>query len=261
MACMVNRKRLWTHRIMLESMCHANNVFVTLTYNPEHLESDSLIPRHLTLYIKRLRERVSPLKFRYYAVGEYGEESQRPHFHLAIFGLGPCDAITDAWNGQGFVSVGTLTFQSAAYVGGYVTKKLVNKKNLGDRCPEFSRMSNRPGIGRPAMDKLLDLMTSSAGKHLLSGGDVPKRLMVGGRSYPLGRYLVNYLRSEYGVKDEIVEKHKNAIPEKMRTLWNLYVTDSKDADVAKMMLDDMCHPKPHQELMLLKRQNLKKGKL
>lgn len=261
MACMINRKRLWTHRIMLESMCHANNVFVTLTYNPEHLESDSLIPRHLTLYIKRLRERVSPIKFRYYAVGEYGEESQRPHFHLAIFGLGFCDAIIDAWNGQGFVSVGTLTFQSAAYVGGYVTKKLVNKKNLGNRYPEFSRMSNRPGIGRPAMDKLLDLMTSPSGKYLLSGGDVPKRLMVGDKSYPLGRYLINYLRSEYGVKHEIIEQSKTISQRKLQALSNLIWSDSPDSAEAKKCLKNMISAKPLQELFLLKRQNLKKGKL
>lgn len=261
MACMVNRKRLWTHRIMLESMCHESNIFVTLTYNDEHLKSDSLIPRDLTLYLKRLRERVSPVKFRYYAVGEYGETSQRPHFHLAIFGLNACQEVTDAWNNQGFVGVGTLTFASAAYVGGYVTKKLVNKKNLGDRYPEFARMSNRPGIGAYALDKLLDILTSPAGKYLLSAGDVPKRLMYGNKSYPLGRYLVNKLREGYGVKDEIVAENKEISQRKLQALSYLIWSDSPDSETAKELYKQMICAKPEQELTLLKRQNLKKGTL
>lgn len=59
--CRINRRRLWTHRIMLESLKHGDSSFVTLTY--ETLPSDgSLVPKDLQNFMKYLRMRVSPKK-------------------------------------------------------------------------------------------------------------------------------------------------------------------------------------------------------
>lgn len=60
--------------------------FVTLTYDNEHLPPNcSLRFEHLALFWKRLRKRVPNIK--YFASGEYGETTLRPHYHAIIFGL------------------------------------------------------------------------------------------------------------------------------------------------------------------------------
>ena len=81
----MNRRRVLQHRIMLENMCHGDSVFLTLTYEDLQLVYNvkcrlpELVPRHLMLFMKRLREAVSPVKIRFYGVGEYGDISERPH--------------------------------------------------------------------------------------------------------------------------------------------------------------------------------------
>ena len=39
--CRVNKRRQWTHRILLESMCHESSAFVTLTYDNDHLPKET----------------------------------------------------------------------------------------------------------------------------------------------------------------------------------------------------------------------------
>lgn len=180
MACRVNKKRLWTHRIMLEQIYTSQNggvsLFLTLTYNKENLPDDLSVHRdHLQRYLKRLRKRLAPLQIRYYGVGEYGDKSWRPHYHLALFIVGANndsithairdlihDSITDSWN-LGFVHIGRLTAQSAGYIAGYVTKKMTNKKDdrLNGRNPEFSAMSLKPGIGALAAPAIVDVLTGN----------------------------------------------------------------------------------------------------
>ena len=93
--------------------------------------------------MKRLRRKAEPLKLRYVGVGEYGEQTERPHYHLAIFGYPscaygrpritkskncqckPCKEMQEAWK-YGATLNGTLTKDSASYVAGYVTKKMTS---------------------------------------------------------------------------------------------------------------------------------------
>ena len=84
--CRAGKVREWAHRIELEASLHEVNCFLTLTYDDEHLpEGNTLEPSHLTLFIKRLRERFRPNAIRYFACGEYGDRSERPHYHLVVF--------------------------------------------------------------------------------------------------------------------------------------------------------------------------------
>lgn len=88
--CRVNRRRIWTHRIMLEAAQYHDNSFVTLTYDEEKLPVDlSVTPRTLQLFMKRLRK-VYPNRIRYFGVGEYGDQTMRPHYHLALFNFASC---------------------------------------------------------------------------------------------------------------------------------------------------------------------------
>ncbi len=207
MPCRINRRRLWTHRMVLESYKHNTNSFVTLTYDDQNLPKDlSLDPKHAQDWLKRLRKSIEPSRVRYYLVGEYGDESQRPHYHAALFGVGRehAEVIQSTWN-KGYTYTGDLTFQSAQYIGGYVTKKMtkLDDPRLEGRFPEFARMSNRPGIGAGAMSDLADQLKAGHGKDLVEEqGDVPPELQHGKKKYPLGRYLQSKLREELEIHDE-----------------------------------------------------------
>lgn len=160
---------------------HPENCFLTLTYDDKHLPSDfSIHVRTHQLFIKRLRESAGR-KLRFFACGEYGEddpspfEGNRPHYHYLIFGYRPSDLklhskknniplytsekLSKLWP-YGFSTIGNLTYQTAAYCARYTMKKIGGEKaaehytrihplsgNLVRVTPEFSKQSNRPGIG------------------------------------------------------------------------------------------------------------------
>jgi len=187
--CRLNRRRTWTARLLLEQRSHSVSSFVTLTYSDEFLPfGGTLSPRDLQLFLKRLRKRLAPEKVRYFACGEYGDVTNRPHYHLALFGCADAVVIGDAWECGG-VHVGELNEQSAAYVVSYTVKRMTAKEDerLGGRHPEFARMSLRPGIGAHAVPSLCDsLVTESGSVGLLALGDVPTVLKEGGKNYPIG---------------------------------------------------------------------------
>lgn len=140
--CREEQARQTAVRITHEATCHTENAFLTLTYDEANLPRfGSLDYRHLVLFWKRLRKTIGEL--RYYAVGEYGDKSLRPHYHACIFGhafthdriivqeqphlLWEQLELTRCW-GLGRVTVGELNFQTARYTASYVCKKLRSKQ-------------------------------------------------------------------------------------------------------------------------------------
>lgn len=94
-SCRVNKRRQWTGKLLAELQSHPEGscVFVTLTYDDKHVpltpdDQPTLEPRAAQLFVKRLR-RDLPLvgEFRFFLCGEYGDRTERPHYHLAGFGL------------------------------------------------------------------------------------------------------------------------------------------------------------------------------
>lgn len=207
MPCRLRKRKLWTHRLMLESLKHGDCSFVTLTYMYPCFggldeASATLIPKDATDFIKRLRRKVEPRRIRYFIVGEYGDRSGRPHYHAALFGLGRLSTrdIEEAW-GRGFVYVGDLTKDSAQYIAGYVTKKMTRRDDvrLKGRFPEFARMSRKPGIGALAAEDISKFVSTDLGcTALIREGDIPQVLRHGGKSYPLGRYIRSKVREHLG---------------------------------------------------------------
>lgn len=235
--CRINRRRVWTHRIMLESLNHERNAFVTLTYEDENIPRTkdglgSLRSKDVQLWLKRIRKSIEPAKVRFYVVGEYGDVTWRPHYHAALFGYPSCefgvtrhqdqccpqcDLVRKSW-GMGHVSVGDLTIKSAAYVAGYVTKKLTREGDikLQGRAPEFARMSLKPGIGG---DALWEVASELLALGLDRKGDVPRTLRHGARELPLGRYLQRRLRVLVGKAPEAPKEVIDALSEEMRPLY------------------------------------------
>ncbi len=162
--CRRQRANEWGYRMLFESLEHDGNSFLTLTYKPECLPKDGVSRSDIKSFFKKLRKKI---KFRYYGASEYGSKYQRPHYHIAMFGV-PVDSPIyknrrwsqsakvyyvdmSEWD-KGFCSVGTLTPASMRYVSKYIQKKWLGSsgnehyKKLALN-PEFSFMSLKPGIG------------------------------------------------------------------------------------------------------------------
>lgn len=161
---------------MHESSLHELSSFVTLTYDDEHLPpGGSLLKVDLQKFMRKLRKK-SIGRIRFYACGEYGETSWRPHYHLLLFGVAFSDqrpwkktpagqlytsaSLASLW-GKGFASIGPVTWETAAYAARYVMKKMTGKRapehyrrvdvetgELVQLLPEFNTMSLKPGIGK-----------------------------------------------------------------------------------------------------------------
>lgn len=170
--CRLERSRQWALRCVHEASLHDSNLFLTLTYNDENLPPyNSLNPLHTQLFLKKLRKKFGS-GIRFYLTGEYGEETLRPHYHAIMFNFSLPDlrfykknydgqilhtsALLDKVWGHGECKVGSVTFDSAAYVARYVVKKVTGKSaaaHYGNRVPEFSRQSLKPGIGAAWYEK------------------------------------------------------------------------------------------------------------
>lgn len=148
---------------MLENSQHPTSVFTTLTYDEEH-KPPTLQKRDVQLWLKRLRDRLSrsattPTSVRFFASGEYGETTHRPHYHAILFGVGELHAplIQAAWP-LGYAKTDSITPARIAYCAGYTAKKWGVRIDPHERVdrdtgevytyqPPFVQMSRRPGIG------------------------------------------------------------------------------------------------------------------
>lgn len=174
--CRQDYAKAWALRCMHEAAVHEHSSFVTLTYSPEHCPRSLRYP-DFRRFMRRLRQ-VRP-GVRFYMCGEYGETFGRPHFHALLFGCSFADRLptgpgSDLYTSAelsklwplGFSSIGDVTYASAAYVAGYVVKKVVGEaaeEHYSRVCPytgevyqvvpEFCRMSLRPAIGIPWLRK------------------------------------------------------------------------------------------------------------
>lgn len=172
--CLIKKTSDWATRCEKEAKLHEHNAFITLTYDDAHLPMggaarSTLCKRDWQLFMKRLRFNYGK-PIRNFTCGEYGDLSERAHMHAILFGFWDADSklvdtrrnlytsplVSQAWQNQGFITVGHVTWKSAAYVAGYVLKKLSGPMAVeayGDREPPFSLQSRRPGIGSGWYDK------------------------------------------------------------------------------------------------------------
>jgi len=173
--CRLERSRQWAIRCVHEASLYEKNCFITLTYSPENMPKDSsLVKRDFQLFMKKLRKRFGS-RIRFFHCGEYGDLGGRPHYHACLFNFDFPDKekqllygrqvtvskmLEQIW-GKGYCVLGDVTFESAAYVARYITKKITGAKALehyntidydtgevlAERLPEYTLMSRRPGIG------------------------------------------------------------------------------------------------------------------
>jgi hypothetical protein len=178
----MHRLQIRTLTTVGESSLYEKNCFITLTYDDDHLpEGGTLVKKDFQDFMKRLRKANPGSKIRYYHCGEYGDQHKRPHYHAILFNYDFNDKkplkqineniiytsqkLQNLWK-HGHSSIGDVTFESAAYVARYCTKKIngpsafyhychfdEHGEILKDLLPEYSTMSRRPGIGKPWLEK------------------------------------------------------------------------------------------------------------
>jgi len=149
--CRIKKRSEWTLRLWHESSYWEKSCFPTLTYSDNYLpENSSLKKLDLQKFFKRVRKHLSdkgeirPIK--YFACGEYGDNTDRPHYHAIIFGIGLDEEdqklITDCWP-YGHVKIGTVTPDSIRYVAQYI-----DKKYSGEKANEEYQEKNRESVFR-----------------------------------------------------------------------------------------------------------------
>lgn len=186
--CRLDYSRVWALRSCHEASLHEQNSFITLTIDPDsHSDLFHNLSKPLFAgFMKRLREfasrRLGKDGIRVLYCGEYGKPTIDPdfgvierfrhaHYHAVLFNFDFSDkelftvrnglplyrsAILEKLWPYGFSSIGSVTFDSCAYVARYVTKKITGKDSefwYGDNQPEFMLSSRRPGIAREWINK------------------------------------------------------------------------------------------------------------
>lgn len=176
--CLSAKSTAWAVRLIEEEKNSETAYFVTLTYSEKYLPVFSfkngaierqyekehgvdyypvLDKKDLQNMFKRIRKKNPYKNLKYYAVGEYGTKSHRPHYHIIIFNI-DIDLLLDEWrdvNNQesfGNVKIGTVNPKSIRYTTNYV----INKYKYASRklFPEFAIMSK--GIGMEYVAKMAD---------------------------------------------------------------------------------------------------------
>lgn len=263
MSCRFNRRRVLTARLLMEQKTHEHSTFVTLTYDDKHLPRDGSLDKTAARYfLDRLRKQVGYRAFRFYLVGEYGEISGRPHYHIAFFGLPSCAygetrrvdindprsapradccvtcALLFATWGKGGVFVGGLSEDSAQYICGYVTKKLTKAGDprLNGRVPEFSS-SSKQGVGGIGAGYAAEFASTFMKFNLdQTQADVPSALRFGSRMLPVGRYMKQKMREQIGREIKTPKEVQLKNSQELRPLRET-AKASSDGSLKRVLLD------------------------
>lgn len=196
LGCRLDKSKEWSVRNVLESLSFDNNFFITLTLDDDNVLSEvtyedefsgsqsifvpTLRKKDVQDFMKNLRRyfeyHYNHTGIRYFACGEYGSTTNRPHYHILVYNcpiqdlqyykssngstLFNSDALTKIWN-KGHVVIAPFSYETAAYVSRYVLKK-VNHDDVDYKAlhlhPEFIMMSTKPGIGRKYYDEHKDMI-------------------------------------------------------------------------------------------------------
>lgn len=237
--CRMDYAREWANRLMLELESYKDDLdschFITLTISDDHIDSigdeqsskrgeipslhvlrpvvdpdtglvtawsHSLCKRDLQLFLKRLRRQHPDDRIRFFACGEYGSDSARPHYHLIVFGLHldlddlkfykksklgydykNSNSIEKIWP-YGYNVVAPVTWESCCYVARYMMKKIKGEgKYIYDKFnlqEPYTVCSRRPGL---ASQYYKDHGLDSEVSRIVIG------TKQGSRAFPPPRYL------------------------------------------------------------------------
>lgn len=221
LGCSLSRAEAWSLRCIHEASYHERSCFITLTYRDENLPSNTgdyptLIPRHVQLFLKRLRKKHGKLRYLY--CGEYGSQTQRPHYHMLVFGYEPQDKILHSVNHRGdrlYTSatidfewklgnclIGDLTEASAGYTCRYTIKKQTDGHQFyldRGQHPPYIQMSRRPGIGAQFYSDFAADLIDSATSFIIDSANNKK---------PIPSYYKKKFREQNPIKSDLLSTIK-----------------------------------------------------
>lgn len=261
--CRLDYSRMWMARIVKEAEGYKNNAFITLTYNEENIPykdvinketgelitGHPLIKSHLRDFIKRLRRQYeyhfNHKGIRFYACGEYGSKNQRPHYHIAAFNIDTTvwgdikqigsnhqgdaiwtsEKIEKIW-GKGFITIGDLTPQSAAYIARYMLKKQKGEKKTWyyesqGIISEYTSSSLKPGISKQWYEKHKETYWLTDKLYIPKRNSKPQTVRT-------PAYFDRQLDKENPEKLKEIKEHRKQAAEKARRLKQSKTTLSEE---------------------------------
>ena len=255
--CKKRRVSNWSFRLMQEDKVSSSSYFLTLTYEPDSCPISKagymdLRKSDLQRFFKRLRKchgnSGSPLK--YYAVGEYGGATMRPHYHIILFNTdlrlligekyagyvkrkliqldGKTPYRCDAWAFKkggpiGHITVGQVSEASVGYTMKYISKpSRVPMHRNDDRTPEFGLMSKR--LGENYLTKAM------CAWHKADMNNPQYCMIQDGKKIALPRYYKNKILNEQEQKALAAYNAKKALEEP--TVWENTATERSESHFA-----------------------------
>lgn len=181
--CLKRRQNAWQFRLQQESKISTSSCFITLTYATPPLTFNglpSLQKKDFQNFIKRLRKKHSSssqsASIKYYACGEYGTETKRPHYHAIMFNLPQkwiqdSAVLHDTWN-EGHIVIAPCNNSTISYVTKYLLKggNEHSQIDYDDRQKEFSLMSKKMGLNHLTPQMKRHYKTNLKSHVTLAGG-------------------------------------------------------------------------------------------
>lgn len=232
--CIKKRISQWSFRLRQEGEVSSSSYFITLTYDTHHVPITpkgfmTLKPEDVTLWLKRLRK-ISKEKIKYFYVGEYGKQNERPHYHMIIFNA-DIEDIEKTWK-EGGVQYGTVTGASIGYTLKYMIKDgIIPKHKNDDRLKEFGRMSK--GIG-------LSYLTAETMYWHSNRYTLLERLCcnIDGKKIPMPRYYKERIYDKYHkylIKNEAIRLEEKNLAEREKNVDLYKEIEAQKAAFEKML--------------------------
>lgn len=214
--CLANKRAEWCIRLRAELQSSDFGLFVTLTNDDDHLHYVDVVnsetgevaqkqapdKRTIQLFLKRLRKVIGNRNMRYFIISEYGDRTQRLHYHGLFFFHGIqldkklYDAFNSCWT-NGFVKFGDVTDASIAYCTKYVLKLSAFPLGINDNIMLCSR---NPALGSLAL--IPQIIEENAPKGNLA------QISLHGASARLPRLFRDKLGSRFEHYDQDIEEYK-----------------------------------------------------
>lgn len=208
-ACLTNERSNWIFRLKQEFKDCKSAYFITLTYDDEHLPftdffDDSSEPTLRKSDVKRfLHDFRNTLDYpvRYFLVGEYGENFERPHYHLALFdfqgdNIKLSEHIEKYWPYGGH----HILYLSGALIG-YITKYMLKKFDFDESSHSddfekpFRLMSK--GLGRNWVNyRNAKYLFENGYPVIVNDGDYPRKIPRYFLDKIAENYSYNFLENE-----------------------------------------------------------------
>lgn len=194
--CLSNKRSQWMFRIHYEMRNQEfPGYFLTMTYDERHVKRVgngrlSLRFRDVQLWLKKVRKRKYYAK--YIIIGEYGSQTQRPHYHALIWTDCPPLELERIWT-MGSIHFGRLTMASAMYTLKYIIQPKQKDETRNDGV-EKTRAQFSKGLG-------ISFLTCAMYDYLTDDFDNPVMFSVlDGRKVAVPLYYKRKIYTKYQLR-------------------------------------------------------------